>query len=462
MKKGRKYNRKEIEKIAKSAIGKSFREIKEKEKITISEGSLKKGGLGQLVEKGLYGIESNNKSEPDFMPAGIELKVTPYRKIKNNKLSAKERLVLNIIDYNEEYKNEFKKSHFWFKNNKIQLLWYLYEEEKEKLDYKITHQKLIELSLNEDLEQIEKDWNNIINKIKEGKAHEISEADTMYLGACPKGANESSKRTQPFSSEKAMQRAFCFKSSYMTALVRKYIGNHKDVEKVLKETKDMNQFINNVVNKYKNKTKSELMKELNVKTNAKNVLSMIINRMFNVKSNLKETDEFLKANIIPKTIRIQKTGRIKESMSYPSFDFEEIVNTPFSDSDIKEELETTKYMFFVFKEIEKEEYAFKGIKLWNMPKSIIDSKVKDVYEKTQEIIKEGNIVNHIDKKGRRITNFPGMRYNGVFHVRPHGNNAKDTKPIPERDKVTKSNKYTKQCFWINNNYLKEILKEFIE
>ena len=62
----------------------------------------------------------------------IELKVTPYRKLKSGKLSAKERLVLNIIDFENEYKNEFRSSHFWYKNNKIQLLWYLWEPGKDK------------------------------------------------------------------------------------------------------------------------------------------------------------------------------------------------------------------------------------------------------------------------------------------------------------------------------------------
>lgn len=460
MKKGRRYSREEIEVIAKSAIGKTFRELKDKELITVTEKSLKKGGLGQLTEKALYGIETNNESEPDFMPAGVELKVTPYKRIRKNKLSAKERLVLNVIDYSTEFANEFRSSHFWFKNNKIQLIWYLYDEKKEKLDYTITHEKFIELALSEDLEQIEKDWNNIMSKVKAGKAHEISEADTMYLGACPKGENKNSTRHQPFSDIPAMQRAFCFKSSYMTSLVRKYIGNYEDVEKILKDIKDFDQFINNVINKYKDKTKSDLMRELDVDTNAKSVLSMIISRMFNVKSRLRETDEFIKANIIPKTIRIQKNGKIKESMSYPCFDFEEVMNTSFDDSNLKEELETTKYMFFVFKEVDGD-YVFKGIKLWNMPESIIESKVKDMYERTQDVIKNGNIVNHIDNRGRRITNFPGMSHNGVCHVRPHGNNSKDTKPIPVRDKVTGADRYTKQCFWINNSYLKEILKEFL-
>ena len=461
MKKGRKYSREEIKEISKSALGKSLNDILNLEHIKIEDKEANKGGLGQLIEKYLFGIENNNDSEPDFMPAGVELKVTPYKKIKSSKLSAKERLVLNIIDYETEYKNEFKSSHFWFKNNTIELLWYLWEPNKDKKDYKITHEKFIELAQSEDLKQIEKDWNTIINKIKEGKAHEISEADTMYLGACTKGVNAKSLRSQPFCPIKAKQRAFCFKNSYMTQLVRKYIGNYEDVEKILKNTSDtFDNFINKVVNKYKGKTKQELMAEFKIKSKAKNVFSMIINRMFNVKSNLKETDEFRKAKIIPKTIRVEKNGNIKESMSFPAFDFREVLNTDFEDSAFREELETTKYMFFIFKK-ETEEYVFKGIKLWNMPETIIESKVKDMYDKTRNVIKSGNIVNHIDKNGRRITNFPGMRDNDVCHVRPHGINAEDTIPLPVKDKFTGATEYTKQCFWFNNRYLKEIIKEFI-
>ena len=222
MKKGRLYNRQEIELISKSAIGKSVNDILNEEVITIeNENSSNKGGLGQYIEQYLFGIDTNSESEPDFMPAGIELKVTPYKKLKNGKLSAKERLVLNIIDFMTEYKNEFKSSHFWSKNNTIQLLWYLWEPNKDSKDFRITHEKLLELAKNEDLKQIEEDWNLIIKKIRDGKAHEISEADTMYLGACSKGANANSVRQQPFSDIPAMQRAFCFKNSYMTQLVRK-------------------------------------------------------------------------------------------------------------------------------------------------------------------------------------------------------------------------------------------------
>lgn len=460
MKKGRLYNRQEIELISKSAIGKSMSEILNEEVITIGDKKRSnKGGLGQMVEQFLFGIKTNSDSEPDFMPAGIELKVTPYKKLKNGKLSAKERLVLNIIDFMTEYKNEFETSHFWFKNNTIQLLWYLWEPNKDTMDLKITHERLLELSENEDLKQIEEDWEYIINKIKNGKALELSEADTMYLGACPKGTSADSVREQPFNDIPAMQRAFCFKNSYMTQLVRKYIGDYSNVEKVLRETTEtFNEFVNNVINKYKGKSQKELMKEFNIDSSAKNINSVLISRMFNVKSKLRDTEEFQKANIIPKTIRIEENGRIKESISFPAFKFTDILKQDWETCDLREELETTKYMFFVFKK-EGEDYIFKGIKLWNMPELDIETSVMEMWKQTYNTIKKGNIVRYI-KDGKRKTNFVGMSENKVCHVRPHGRNAKDVAKLPVADKLTGVTEYTKQCFWINNNYIKEIFKEF--
>ena len=459
MKKGRHYSREEIAVIASSAIGKTFNEINQLTYITGDENKVQKGSFGGIIETGLFGIEANGESEPDFIDAGIELKVTPYKKNKDNSLSAKERLVLNMIDYKEEYKKEFETSHFWYKNNTLQIMWYLYEENKNKLDFKITHEKLLELELSEDLEQIKKDWNTIVNKIKAGKAHEISEGDTMYLGACTKGANSSDLTTQPCSEIKAMRRAFCFKNSYMTQLVRKYIGDYSNVEKVLKGTKStFDEFVNDIVNKYKNKSQKELMKLFDIDSTAKSVNAMLISRMFDVKGNLSDTDEFLKANIIPKTIRIEENGKIKESMSFPAFKYVDIVKQEWETSELREMFETTKFLFFVFKK-ENNEYVFKGIKLWNMPEVTLDTDVKNMWEKTIDIIKTGNIVKSIDSNGNRETNFPGMSENKVCHVRPHARDAKDTNLLPVKDKLTGMTEYTKHCFWLNSKYIEEIVND---
>lgn len=142
------YTENEIKTLAKSTIGKSFNEIKKQfskikeyndindEPSYIMEDSIPYGAnkekesksyFGHTFETNVYDYSINSTSAPDFENVGIELKVTPYKRNKDNSLSAKERLVLNIINYMEEYKNTFYTSHFWYKNNKIQIIWYLFE-----------------------------------------------------------------------------------------------------------------------------------------------------------------------------------------------------------------------------------------------------------------------------------------------------------------------------------------------
>lgn len=460
MKKGRHYLEEEIAFIANSAIGKTFREIRDIAEVTVEEDKITKGSLGGIIEEALFGMEASGESAPDFIDAGIELKVTPFRRNKDNTLSAKERLVLNMIDYMTEYKNEFFSSHFWFKNNRLEIMWYLHEDNKDKLDFKITNEILMNLAESEDLKQIEQDWYTVINKIKEGKAHEISEGDTMYLGACTKGANANSKRKQPFSDILAKNRAFCFKQSYMTQLIRKFIGDYSNVESILNNTEQtFDEFVNNVINKYKGKTQKELMDLFDIESSAKSINSIIVSRMFGIKGSLSETEEFMKANIVPKTVRIEENGRIKESMSFPAFKYIDLVNQEWETSELRESLESTKYLFFVFK-IENNEYVFKGIKLWNMPELIIDNEVQSMWQKTVDIIKNGNIVKSISN-GVRETNFPGVAQNKFCHVRPHARDAQDTSPLPVADKLTGATEYTKHCFWFNRNYLEEILEEYI-
>ena len=144
-------------------------------------------------------------------------------------------------------------------------------------------------------------------------------------------------------------------------------------------------------------------------------------------------------------------------MSFPTFKFEEIINETWEDSELREMFNTTKFMFAVFKEYDGT-YHFDSVKFWNMPIYILDNDVKDVWTKTVSIIETGNIVKEV-KNGNRITNFPGMSENDYCHVRPHAQNANDTYPLPVSDILTGVNEYTKQCFWLNNNYILKIINE---
>ncbi len=453
-----KYNRgltkEEIEKISEEVVGKTFGELGEF-KYNLDDFNYK-GGMGVLMEENVFQYEANNDANPDFYEAKIELKVTPVKRNKNGTYSAKERLVLNIINYMEEYKNTFETSSFWHKNENLNLMFYLWEEGVPRSDYKII-KHLLYTYPEEDLLIIKQDWEVIVNKIRNGLAHEISEADTLYLGACTKGANKESVREQPFSEILAKQRAYCLKTSYMTNLVRtrvmdEYTESLISVEEL--QNKTFEESLYDKIKSFIGKSKTELIKKFGLNPKSKDVIERIFAKMLGIKGKVNDTDEFQKANITCKTIRVNEDNTITESMSFPAFKYKEIILEEWETSTLRNTFSENKYLFVIFKE-KNNEFYFSGIKLWNMPLSILDNEVKSVWDKTVEVIKSGNIVKSVGKT--RKTNFPGMKENGVAHVRPHGRDAKDVFELPVVDRLTGNKTYTKHCFWLNNKYIFRIL-----
>lgn len=181
-----------------------------------------KGRFGHKLEKYFFRYDINSSSDADF-PCGLELKVTPLKKLQNGKLSPKERLVCNIINYMDVIKEEWETSSFLEKNKDILLIRYVDPMNRSisQLDYKIVDVRIHSLINSVDYAQFEEDWKYIVRKIKEGSAHLLSESDTRFLGACTKGANQSSLRQQPNSPIPAMQRAFSFKTQYMKLLLER-------------------------------------------------------------------------------------------------------------------------------------------------------------------------------------------------------------------------------------------------
>ena len=451
------YNENSIDSImeyAQGLIGKTFGEIDTNERLGANKG---KGNLGQIVEESYFGYDINSRAEADFADVGVELKVTPFKVNKNKTISAKERLVLNIINYMEEYDKSFYESSFWQKNNKLLLVFYQWKKELEKKDYTVKDIMLHEFS-EEDLIVIKEDWKTIINKIKQGKAHEISEGDTNYLAACPKGANKSSVRQQPFSDKLAMQRAYSLKSSYMTSLLRKRLGvEDKEVVSILKGTKmTIEQLLESKFKKFYGKSIDDICKELdiNIYTESgklpKNYVQMLVSKILGLTTNdLNKIEEFSKANIKFKTVRIEKNGKIKQHMSFPTFKYKEIIKEDWYNSSLRNLFEEQKYLFVVFKYDENNTLRLEKIMLWNMPINVLDTYVKDTWEETVRVIKEGV---KIEIKGKKkYDNLPGPKFNGICHTRPHAANSKDTYELPD------SRKLVKKCFWLDKDYILNIV-----
>lgn len=434
-----------------------------------------KGGMGHLIEKYHFEYEINNDQEPDFPKAGVELKVTPYEIGKKGGYSAGERLVITMISYTEPVEENFFYSHAYSKFRLTLLIHYLRNRDLQRIDYPIDYVTLFSPP-EEDLKIIQQDYEKIISKVKEGRAHELSEGETMYLGACTKGSTAiKSLVPQEFYGPhiKAPKRAFCFKQSYMTYLLNKYVLNQVNTyESILNnvspsDNQTFETLIVNTINEHKGKTSIQLSKEFSVKPGSKSFYSSLAYRMLGIKSN--RAEEFIKANIEVKAIRIEENGKMDESISFPSFKFKELINEEWEESVFYNDLSSKRYLFVVYKKL-GDDYVLRGCQLWNMPYKDLEEARKG-WESIQKVVNEGPILykkfkkNDIDFEVKN--NFPKKSDNDVIHIRPHtseryyvletgeiiGNNPNYGDELPDGRIMTK------QSFWLNNTYILSILNE---
>lgn len=461
-------NPKSIEDYSQKLIGLSFEDVIKMDTDSIisedldtyaisHEDKKRKGGLGELIEECFFHYECNSDSQPDFDKAGCELKVTPYKQNKNGSYSAKERLVITMINYMDVVNETFETSHLWNKSKLILLIYYLWQPNVDRLQYKINYSKLF-TPPEQDIKIIRNDFNIILNKIKKGLAHELSGSDTMYLEACPKASNSSVRRIQPFSDIPAKPRAFAFKNSYMTYVLNNFIIPGKNTyEPIVSETseKSFEEYVIDKVSKYKDYSEKELYDLFNIDLNKrpKNLGAMLAYRILGIKGN--KAEEFEKAGIVVKTIRIENNNKIKENMSFPTFKFKKLIEETWEDSTFCNYLANTKFFFIVYKYDENNVLRLKGCQFWNIPYNDLNGNVKDVWEETVRVLKEGLIIKEVN--GRLTNNFPKASNNPISHVRPHAKDKNDTYELPD------GSSYPKQCFWLNNSYiLSQLNKDFLD
>lgn len=368
-------------------------------------------------------------------------------KIRIGTLSAKERLVLTMIDYMKVCEEEFYSSHVYSKCSLMLLIHYLHEAVKERIDYRITHSTMFQFP-QADLEIIKRDYQTIIEKIKNGKAEEISEGDTVYLGACTKGASSKTLRPQPYSDTMAKQRAFCLKQSYMTHVLNNYVvpstSNSESVIKdfnILKEV-SFEEYIIQKLSKYYNMDVEFLKNEFNITYDISNksFTYLLAKGILNVVN--EKIEEFEKANIEIKAIRLKKSGIPAEAMSFPTFKYTEIVNQEWENSELYETFSSKKYLFIIYQYLNEDTLIFKKAMFWNVPASDLNTEIKRVWEETVKRI-----------KNNEYNNLPRSSESNILHVRPHGRNAQDTYPTPDGKNATK------KCFWFNKEYIKKQIEE---
>lgn len=450
-----------------------------------------KGDLGQIVEEGWYNYHVNSESEPDFSEAGVELKVSPYKTLNNGQKSAKERLVCGIINYMEEAGKPFEESAFWHKCKCMCLLSYEWFPGSERGDLHADHATLVDGYPDEDLLIMKHDYEIIMEKIMDGRAHELSEGMTQYLAPCTKGSTaEASIRTQPFSDVPAKQRAYSLKTTYMTRLLRKYVFGEEENEHIIKniselENRTLEEILEDTIRPYYGKTQRELKELFGIEADSKQLNAVVLQKIFNTSGNIQDTEEFKSAGIKVKTVRLQRNGMPKESMSFPAFKYMDIINEIWEDSEFREQIVPTRFMFVVFNEDEEHEYRLSKIKFWNLPDDD-EEKARFIWEDTVDKIKNDRINFRYDPTKDRVendfiaskesSNYPLEQEDGaivktnmVCHVRPHGRVSayilRDgfTRRADEIEKwsypVPNGEWASPYSFWFNNSYIKSILED---
>ncbi len=430
-----------------------------------------KGGMGNLLEERFFGYRANSDREPDFAEAGVELKATCIDRRKNGSEVAGERLVLTMIPYDEEMPEGLYDSHLWHKCRRMLLVWYRRDRGRDPYDQEIAHAYLYEPP-EADLRVMERDYALIAGLVRSGRADELSESLTSYLGACTKGANAAkSMRDQSryAPGRRARARAFSLKRPYMDYVLHHYVMGAPEAESVAADPRELerqglDRYVTGIINAHAGESDRELCSRLGIEyTGNKAQWTTIAYRLLGVRGD--RAREFEKAGVRVRTLRPEPGGeRLRESAPVMNIDFLSLAaEDDWEGSELRELLSGIRYLFVVFQK-EGDETVLRGCRMWGMPQDDLDGPVCEVWERARDAVRRGvELTARTNSSGAvsYANDLPKISESPVAHVRPRasqaayrlsdgtevGNVARDAEELPDGRWMTR------QAFWLNSSYL---------
>jgi DNA mismatch repair protein MutH len=434
-------SRDSILEYAKRLIGHTLREVLDELPPEI-DFSGHKGGFGTTLERYYFSYEPNSIADADFPEAGLELKATPLKLVKGGALVAKERLTLSMIDYMTVESEEWESSSFLSKNSHLLLVFYLHEVGKDPRDFRIKIVRLWDFP-EEDLEIIRQDWQKIVGKVRAGLAHELSEGDTLYLGACTKSSDSTKRRSQPHGPN-AKPRAFALKASYMNSIIADSIGPRHETRAVAKTEVESGASFEEAIaarfSPYIGWPADDIAAHLGLRTTPrpKNFYALLTKRILGLKDD-EVAAEFAKADVQVKTMRLLPSGRPKEDISFPAFSYTGLIEQQWETSDLRDAL-TKRFFFVIYQLDDTGTPRLIGTRFWTMPVEDVDSLARECFGETVFRIMED-----------RADYLPKKSENAAVHVRPHGRDSHDVIPTPSGRLVCR------KSFWLNGTYIRRQL-----
>ena len=292
-----------------------------------------KGSVGQLVER-WFGLDANSDTGPDLAEAGIEIKSVPLRRARRE-LRSKERTSITMIDYHRVAVDPFAGTPLDLKTRLTLYVFFLWSQGTVA---RAEDQRILRVMLHErdaiDLAGLTDAYEHVQRVSRDGRAHLLSEGDTSPVGAATKGA-KGATRTQPFSEVRARPRAFAWRPAYTTGLFHtrdESVLRLPDVSGIADLTRRVESRLTPLVGASVEELRARFAPS--VSSTAKNVAAATFRRI------LSGGDEDLMAALerLGTTVRVSRvdpvTLRPREAVSFTPFDFREVAETPWEESDV--------------------------------------------------------------------------------------------------------------------------------
>lgn len=483
-------NPESIEDFGRRAIGRTSREIiasRDPSHPLLRVGrKATKGDLGDAMEV-YYGIRKNSRSEPDFPQAKVELKTLPLKRLRGRGHAVKEPTSISMIHYPTLPSERWATASVREKLGHV--IFAVFSVDQNDLLESKLHNLFLWEPRSTDWELFGSDWGVTKSIVAESRAEALSERQAIALAARRKGRGgptdvgtpQYNPRSDPTIAN-APSRAWALKTHFTrqlyqertgrgpTAFASALVGVHPGPP-------------GRVLDPVEEKVLAELrpFRGLPLKTlvavkrlgggGGKSLASRMVHRALGVDPT-KRIREFEQTGYLVRTLNLQaRNGWPYEAVSFPVVDLCELMEqeweprivedetgkevTTIPGSDLSEQVRRILFVpTFAPKRKTSQLDRMLGNPFFWTPSGAELEGIRLEWEMYRREVAQGKAAYHrVPGKRERENALTKPFPEGFIHVRPHGRNAEDTYKDP------KGNWVTKQCFWLNKEFIYRILEQ---
>ena len=426
-----------------------------------------KGAIGNVVERHWFGIKNNSSPDPDFIDAGIELKIIPLERSAKG-LTVKERTKICSINYFKLIEEKWGTSHAKRKLNKILFIYYHYN--KEQHDRSVVKYCDLWRLRGGDAIVIGQDWDKVKQKVSKGEAHLLSESIGKVLAAARSGQGGRDEHGrlrdlvgQPRSSKKALKRAFALKQSFTG---QRWLQVHKNIKfeslidsLKIKASHDLEETLLKKLHGFTGMTLGVFAQRFNIDIpKGKNAAATIVKKAIGFKNVNSRIKEFEQTGVEIRIVPVRSFDkRPWEAVSFPSFRLSEFIGEKWDNSLLKDYVDRILFIP-IYRDEQRTPLSERTIEqafFWT-PSKEEEEMIKKEWKRYQDEVWQGKCKVIKEKRGdviREVTGLSKESQTMMIHIRPHGKDRTD------RDVNRLGNSVVKQSFWLNKAFVHKLIKK---